>query len=107
MTSSNSSQYTSLNGAIQPIEVYAGAGNPYMTSLKHHMNNVLEQNKLNNQHGGNTTRPAKLVVPQAPTGGMQSETPNSANFISTEAYKTQLSSFVNAQYDNEVCSVYK
>ena len=102
MVSSNSSQYNTLKGVIPPVEVYAGAGNAYETSLKNHMANVQKQNELNNQHGGDTTRPTKLVIPQAPTGGMQTESPNTANSVSKEAYQTLMNSFVNAQYDSLV-----
>lgn len=118
----NPSQYNSLKGVLPPVEVYAGAGNPYATSLKIHQTNVKNQNELNNQHGGvagfkkgtrskkrerrykggSNTRPISIVVPQAPTGGTISQTPNSANSISQQAYKTLLDSFVNAQYDNLV-----
>ena len=37
MASIDSIQDPTLKGAVQPIEVYAGAGDPYKTSLKHHI----------------------------------------------------------------------
>ena len=119
MTSNNSSQYTTLKGVLPPMEVYGGVGDPYKSSLKQAQENVKQQNELNNQHGGfkkrrqrtrkrggernyRGGRPKTMVVPQAPTGGLTTQSPTTANAVSAQAYKTQLDSFINSQYDNLV-----
>lgn len=117
-----------LHKVIPPVEVYAGVGNPYETSLTAFQKNIKGQTELNNKHGGspyvrkgykskkrerkrvhwggvssNTdTRPSQLVVPQAPTGGMESQGPVDGNDISTNASKTMLNSHVNAIFDSLV-----
>ena len=117
-----------FTNVLPAVEVYAGVGNPYQTSLANYQKNIKSQADLNNKHGGsifskrpkrsrrrerkrvhwggvssNTdSRPTELVVPQAPTGGMQPQGPTTGNTISTGANKTLLASFVNSQFDNEV-----
>lgn len=118
---------SNLNNVIPPVEVYAGVGNPYKTSLDNHQKNMKAQAELNNKHGGslykkgkrsrrrerkrvhwggvstNTdSRPTKIVVPQAPTSGMQPQGPVDGNSINTGASRTILHSHVNSEYDNLV-----
>ena len=118
---------SNLKDAIPAVEVYAGVGNPYKTSLDNHQKNIKAQAELNNKHGGtrymngmksrkrerkrihrggtstNTdSRPAKLVVPQAPTGGMEPQGPIDGNSINTGASRTILHSHVNSEYDSLV-----
>ena len=117
-----SSNQNDLKNVVPPIAVYHGVGNPYKTSLTEMQNNSKNQNDLNNKHGGkayknrrknkkrvrfggattSSTRPQQMVIPQAPTGGVQAQGPITANDMSAHSSQTLMNHYVNSQYDNKV-----
>lgn len=117
----------SFNNIIPPIPVYGGVGHPFKTSLSNLQNNIDQQNKLNNKHGGSkrqpkfksksrerrrryyggepasvNERPTEIVVPQAPTTGSNHPSPQTGNSIAANASETLLKHSVNSEYDSDV-----
>lgn len=116
----------SFKNVIPPIAVYAGAGQPYKTSLSTLQKNITQQNDLNNTHGGSISksrsrkrilerksnyyggspasvdRPSEVIIPQAPTNGANPTGPNNGNAIAAGASETLMKHFVNSQFDSKV-----
>ena len=55
-----------------------------------------------NQHGGGDKSECEIVIPQAPTHGMESAGPNSANKSSSDITKSLLHSNAESEYDDQV-----
>jgi hypothetical protein len=90
-----------LTNVIPPVKVYAGVGNPHQTTLALLQKNIDAQNALNNKHGGGQ-RPTHMVVPQAPTLGVNPFSPNTGNSIAAQSSESLLKQHVNSQFDNDV-----
>ena len=102
----------SFENVVPPVRVYAGAGEPYKTSLSNIQSNISQQSKLNKTHGGSkykkrrggapASRPTQQVIPQAPSVGGDSPSPDDANSISASAAQTLMNHYVRSEYDSDV-----
>ena len=89
-----------VNLTPAPIEVYSSGGNPAAAAHLAIAENALQQQDLNNLHGGNPT--TTITLPQAPTMGGQIVSPNSGPSVANSAYTTLINGYENAQYDHHV-----
>ena len=87
-----------INLTPAPIEVYSSAGNPAAAAHLANAENALQQQDLNNLHGGNPT--TTITLPQAPTMGGQIVSPPPS--VANSAYTTLINGNNYAQYDHLV-----